>query len=56
MCPVGFATCELYLVAEDDLLKAGWNWALVDSDGSRGVHNPSFVLGVLDASIDALER
>ena len=26
------------------------------SDGSRGVHNPSFVLEVLDASIDALER
>ena len=56
VCPSGFATCELYLFAEDDLLKAGWNWALVSSDGSSGVHNPSFVLGVLDASIDALER
>jgi hypothetical protein len=56
VCPATFVTCELYLFAEDDLLKSSWNWALVHSDGSQGVHNPSFVLTVLDASIDALER
>jgi hypothetical protein len=54
-CPAGFSTFELHLFAEDELLEARWNWALVHSDGSRGVHNPSFVLEVLDASIDALQ-
>ena len=56
VCPAGFVTRELYLFAEDDLPKDGWNWALVHSDSSQGVHNPSFVREVLDASIDALER
>ena len=44
----------LYDFADERLPKAGWNWILVHNDGSRGVHNPSFVMGVLDASTDAL--
>ena len=45
----------LYDFADARLIKAGWNWNFVTNDGSRGVHNPSFAMGVLDASIDALE-
>lgn len=41
-------------VAEEGLLKAGWNWALVTNDGSMGVHNPRFALEVLDAARDAV--
>jgi len=41
--------------ASPELLKAGWNWLLVEHDGSKGVHNPFFALDVLIASIDALQ-
>jgi len=37
------------------IAKAGWNYFLVEGDGSDGVHNPSFVLDVIKASIDALK-
>ncbi len=40
--------------AHDDLLKSGWNLALVHNDGSHGVHNPFFANGALIASRDAL--
>jgi hypothetical protein len=55
VCAPGLATCELYVVADDVLLKTSWNWAYLHSDGSQGIHNPSFALQVLDASIDALD-
>ncbi|MEE8525432.1 MAG: hypothetical protein V3T72_15960, partial [Thermoanaerobaculia bacterium] len=45
---------ELYDFASDELIKAGWNWNLVHNDGSRGAHNPTFVLAVLDGARDAL--
>jgi hypothetical protein len=44
----------LYDFADARLIKSGWNWNLIHNDSSRGVHNPSFTFGVLDASIDAL--
>ncbi|NIM00326.1 MAG: hypothetical protein GTO30_05875 [Acidobacteria bacterium] len=44
----------LAAVADDDLLKSGWNWALVHNDGSRGVHNPFFANGVLIEARNAL--
>jgi formate-dependent nitrite reductase cytochrome c552 subunit len=46
---------ELYDFADEGLIKAGWNWNLIHNDGSYGVHNPSWVLAVLDASKDALD-
>lgn len=52
--PEPMAPVPFYIVAGEDLLKAGWNYNLVNNDGSRGVHNPSFVLEVLDASRDAV--
>jgi hypothetical protein len=44
----------LYDFADERLIKSGWNWNLVHNDSSRGVHNPSFTFGALNASIDAL--
>ncbi len=41
-------------VASDELLKAGWNYFLIEADGSHGVHNPSFAGDVIDNSIAAL--
>ena len=37
------------------IAKAGWNLFLIEGDGSEGVHNPSFTIGVINASIDALK-
>ena len=46
---------ETAVIAEDDpLAKAGWNYFLLHGDGSHGIHNPSFTMDVIWASIDAL--
>ncbi len=37
------------------IAKAGWNYFLIEGDGSEGVHNPSFTLEVISASTDALK-
>jgi len=39
----------------DPLVKAGWNYFLIHGDGSEGVHNPTFVKEVLEASTKALK-
>lgn len=39
----------------DPLVKAGWNFFLIEGDGSKGVHNPSFVMEVLKATLSALK-
>jgi len=44
----------LYDSADPKLAKAGWNYLLVEHDGSKGVHNPLFATNVLTASIAAL--
>jgi hypothetical protein len=54
-CPMMAASCELYDFADDRLIKSGWNYNLVNNDGSGGIHNPSFALTVIDVSRDALE-
>lgn len=52
--PAPMPVVALDELASDALLKAGWNWMLVHNDGSRGAHNPTFVLSVLDGARDAL--
>ncbi len=37
------------------IAKAGWNFFLIEGDGSEGVHNPSFTFQVINASMDALK-
>jgi len=44
----------LYDFADEGLPKAGWNYFLVNNDGSRGVHNFFFVTNVLSNSIAAV--
>ena len=39
----------------DTLVKAGWNYLMIEYDASEGIHNPAFVNAVLDASIAALK-
>jgi hypothetical protein len=41
---------ELYAVADPAIAKAGWNYFMVSSDKSKGVHNPAFVNSALDVS------
>jgi len=36
------------------ILKTGWNILLIENDGSLGVHNPSFINGVLGAGRNVL--
>jgi hypothetical protein len=38
----------------DPLVEVAWNYFLIESDSSEGVHNPGFVNDVLDASVAAL--
>jgi hypothetical protein len=39
----------------DPIVKAGWNFWLLEGDGSWGVHNPRFVRQVVLATLDALK-
>ncbi len=46
----------LYDVADSRLPKAGWNYLLLEADGSKGVHNPAFANAILDASETAIKN
>jgi hypothetical protein len=50
----GIVVGQLYDFADDNLPKAGWNYLLVHTDKSLGVHNFYFARDVLDASIAAV--
>jgi hypothetical protein len=54
--PRGKIIGELYDFADDRIIKAGWNFLLVNNDSSRGIHNPDFSLLALEAGIDALTQ
>ena len=45
---------KVLIATTDNLVKAGWNYFLVEGDGSEGIHNPAFINAVLDATIAAL--
>jgi hypothetical protein len=44
---------ELLAVADPAIAKAGWNYWMVSSDKSKGVHNPLFVNSALDIALFA---
>ncbi|MBI2860512.1 MAG: hypothetical protein HYX91_03275 [Chloroflexi bacterium] len=45
------------LIARDDVLvKVGWNFFLLEGDGSEGIHNPAFYTDVINASLKALGK
>jgi hypothetical protein len=37
------------------IAKAGWNYLLIHGDGSHGIHNPTFALDIVEATLAALE-
>ncbi|MGC8756682.1 MAG: hypothetical protein ACP5QW_09205, partial [bacterium] len=37
-------------------VKAGWNYALVEGDGSLGIHNPTYVLTILNNTLYQLNQ
>jgi hypothetical protein len=46
---------DLYQYGPAELPKAGWNYLVIESDQSFGVHNPGWIIGALDASIAAVK-
>lgn len=52
--PAPMGEAELADFMTEGELGAGWNWWLVQNDGSHGAHNPTWTLRVLDAARDAL--
>lgn len=40
----------LYLLS-GNLVRAGWNYFLIEGDQRKGLHNPSFVTAVLNATL-----
>lgn len=47
---------ELYSFADPALPKAGWNFFMLESDGSLGVHNPTFTTSAIDVTMHSLEE
>ncbi len=45
---------NLYDVSGAGLPKAYWNYELLENDGSKGAHNPTWILNVLNQSLDAV--
>jgi hypothetical protein len=50
----GVVLGELYDFADERLIKSGWNWNLVNNDGSKGFHNVPFVDTILVVSTDEI--
>lgn len=43
----------LPLITPSDILKKGnWNWTMIERDGSKGIHNPTLIQGVLANTIN----
>jgi hypothetical protein len=45
----------LYERSDPALPKAGWNYLLIEDDGSKGIHNAEFATDILATSIAAVE-
>jgi len=53
--PVG-AAVDLFRLGSPALPKAGWNLTVIETDGSLGVHNPTFIKQALDVSLYAVRN
>jgi len=40
---------------KDPVVRAAWNYLLIQNDGSKGIHNPTYVRQVLLATLKALQ-
>jgi hypothetical protein len=45
------ATPAVLYALSGNLVRAGWNYFLVEGDQSKGLHNPSFVAAVLNTTL-----
>ena len=54
--PATGAAVDIYRLADPVLPKSGWNFFMIESDASEGVHNPGLINRVLDVSIYALKN
>ena len=45
------ATPAAIYALSGNFVRAGWNYFLVEGDQSEGLHNPSFVTAVLNATL-----
>ena len=54
--PVGQAKTALNIDATwtQPQLEAAYNWLFVTNDGSKGIHNTAYAVGLIKASIDDL--
>jgi hypothetical protein len=50
------ATDASAIPTTSNIVRGIWNYLMVEYDGSMGVHNPSMVRSVLNATIDALSK
>lgn len=53
--PPAGASSLLSTIIDPTLAKAGWNFFMIESDASKGVHNPAFVNSALDVAIFAVK-
>lgn len=53
--PAG-AAVDLYAVTDPAVAKAGWNYFMIHSDKSLGVHNPGLTNSALDVSLFAVKN
>ena len=56
--PVGQAKTALNIDATwtQPQLAAAYNWMFVNNDGSKGIHNTAYTVGLLKASIQDLSK
>jgi len=52
--PMPMGPAPFYSVSGEGLPKAFWNYGLLEADGSNGAHNPTWILNVLNESLDAV--
>jgi hypothetical protein len=45
------ATPVVLYALTGNFIRAGWNYFLIEGDGSKGLHNPSFAISVLNTTI-----
>jgi hypothetical protein len=46
---------EALFSTKDPVVRAAWNYLLIQNDGSKGIHNPTYVRQVLLATLKALQ-
>jgi hypothetical protein len=51
---LGLPGNQIFLTS-DPIVRASWNYLMIEYDGSKGVHNPPFVREMVLATLKALQ-